>query len=75
MPELPEVETVRKVLEPQIQGLTITKVAVRRTEVIAYPTADQFCSRLKGQTFSHMTRRGKFLILQLCNNDHVILHL
>lgn len=75
MPELPEVETVRRVIEPQIQGLTITKVTVRRPEVTAYPTADLFCNRLKNQTISHMKRRGKFLIIQLRSNDRIILHL
>ena len=33
MPELPEVETIKRVLEPQIQGLTIEKVLVKRPEV------------------------------------------
>lgn len=43
MPELPEVETIKNVIEPQIQGLTIKKATVNRPEVIAYPTADDFC--------------------------------
>lgn len=50
MPELPEVETIKRVIEPQIQGCMITKVAVRRPEVAAYPEADEFCRRLTGQT-------------------------
>lgn len=36
MPELPEVETIKNVIEPQIQGLTIKKATVNRPEVIAY---------------------------------------
>lgn len=75
MPELPEVETIKRVLEPQIQGLTIEKVTVRRPEVTAYPTSDEFCRLLAGQVISHMTRRGKFLIIQLSSNDRIILHL
>ena len=43
MPELPEVETIRRVIEPQIKGLSIEQVAVRRSEVVAHPTADEFC--------------------------------
>ena len=42
MPELPEVETIKRVIEPQIQGLMIDKVNVKRPEVVAYPMADHF---------------------------------
>lgn len=75
MPELPEVETIKRVIEPQIQGLIIEKVIVKRPEVIANPAAEEFCRLLTGQTISHMTRRGKFLIIQLNSNDRIILHL
>ena len=75
MPELPEVETIKRVIEPQIQGLTIENVTVKRPEVTAYPTADEFCKLLTGQTVSHMIRRGKFLVIQLNSNDRIILHL
>ena len=75
MPELPEVETIKRVIEPQIQGLMIENVMVKRPEVVAYPAADEFCGRLTGQTISHMTRRGKFLVIQLNSNDRMILHL
>ncbi len=75
MPELPEVETIKRVIEPQIQGLTIENVTVKRPEVTAYPTADEFCRLLTGQTVSHMIRRGKFLVIQLNSNDRIILHL
>lgn len=75
MPELPEVETVKRVLEPQIRGLTITQVTVKRPEIIAYPDAEKFCRLAAGQTISHMERRGKFLLLHLCSCDRIILHL
>ena len=75
MPELPEVETIKRVIEPQIQGRMITKVAVRRPEVAAYPEADEFCRRLTGQTVSHMARQGKFLIIHLENKERIVLHL
>lgn len=75
MPELPEVETIKRVLEPQIKGLTIEKVTAKRPEVVARPAADKFCRLLTGQTISHMTRRGKFLVIQLNSNDRIILHL
>ena len=75
MPELPEVETIKRVIEPQIQGLMIDKVTVKRPEVVAHPAADEFCRLLTGQTISRMTRRGKFLMIWLNNDDRVILHL
>ncbi len=75
MPELPEVETIKRVIEPQIRGLVIERVTVRRPEVTVYPMADEFCRLAAGQAVSHMTRRGKFLVIWLNNNDRIILHL
>lgn len=75
MPELPEVETIKRVIEPQIQGLVIKKVTVRRPEVLAYPDADTFCKTLTGQVISEMARRGKFLMILLTDGDRIILHL
>lgn len=75
MPELPEVETTKRVLEPQIKGLVIEEVTVRRPEVTAHPAAEEFCRLLAGQTISHMSRRGKFLVIHLESKDRIILHL
>lgn len=75
MPELPEVETIKRVIEPQIKGLVIEKATVKRPEVVAYPDADSFCSLLTNQVISHMERRGKFLMILLESGDRIILHL
>ncbi len=75
MPELPEVETVKRTIESQIKGLAIRAITVNRPEVVAYPNADIFIKELCGQVISHMERRGKFLMLVLESGDHVILHL
>ena len=75
MPELPEIETIKNVVEPQIQGLTIENVLVSRPEVIVHPTADEFCENVTGRTISSMARRGKFLIVNLDNQSRIILHL
>lgn len=75
MPELPEVETIRRVLEPQIKGLTITAVTVNRPEVIGHPETAEFCQALTGQTISAMARRGKFLSVLLDSGDYFVLHL
>ena len=75
MPELPEVETIRRVIEPQIQGCRIAEITINRPEVVAHPGADEFCRRLAGARISHMERRGKFLIIRLADGGQVILHL
>lgn len=75
MPELPEVETIKSVIEPQIKGLTIEKIIVNRPEVIAQPGSDKFCKAVTGQNISSMSRRGKFLIIHLKNESRIILHL
>lgn len=75
MPELPEVETIKQVIEPQIQGLKIINAIIKRPEVTAYPTADIFRKRITGQTFMGMSRRGKFLSMHLDSGDQIVLHL
>ena len=75
MPELPEVEAIKRVIEPQIRGLAIERITVNRPEVIAHPAADAFCRRLAGQVFAEARRRGKFLILCMESGDRLILHL
>ena len=75
MPELPEIETVKNVIGPQIRGLTIENVLVNRPEVVAHPTADDFCKEVTGRNISAMARRGKFLIIALDDQSRIILHL
>lgn len=75
MPELPEVETVRRILEPQLKGRKITNIVAARPEIIAHPAADEFCRRLAGQTIDRMERRGKFLVTHFASGDRLIVHL
>ena len=75
MPELPEVETIRRVLEPQLKGRAISHITANRTDIIAYPAAEQFCEAIKDQTIAAMDRRGKFLMILLESGDTIILHL
>ena len=75
MPELTEVETIRRVLEPQVKGLSITAVTVNRPGVIGHPTAEEFCQVLTEQTIKAMTRRGKFLSVLMESGDYFTLHL
>lgn len=75
MPELPEIETIKSVIEPQIKGLTIEKIIVNRPEVIAQPGSAAFCKAVTGQKISSMARRGKFLMIHLNEESRIILHL
>lgn len=75
MPELPEVETVKRVLEPQLKGRTILSVCVERPEVVAHPAAEEFSQAVAGQIITGMTRRGKFLGMTLQSGDRILLHL
>ena len=75
MPELPEVETVRRIIEPQIKGQKIISVSIQNPQVIAYPEAETFSDLLAGQTISSMSRRGKFLTVHFENGDRLGLHL
>ena len=75
MPELPEIETIKNVIGPQIKGLTIEQITLSRPEIIAHPTADEFCAAVTGQTISFLSRRGKFMVIHLENDSRIILHL
>lgn len=75
MPEMPEVEVIRRILEPQLAGKRILNVQILNKQVIAHPDADTFVELLTGQTISSMSRRGKFLTIHMDNGDSVVLHL
>ena len=69
MPELPEVETVRRGLERQTVGLEIERVEVLRARAIAAPPLpEQFCSALEGCSVRQWLRRGKYLMAALERN-------
>lgn len=75
MPELPEVETIKTVIAPQIQGLKISEIILKRPDIIAYPAAEKFCEIASNRTVTAVSRRGKFLIISLENDSRIILHL
>lgn len=75
MPELPEVETIRRILAPQLTGRVIRHADIRNAQVIAYPEASVFAASLEGQRIAGLTRRGKFLTLHLKSGDRLTLHL
>ena len=75
MPELPEVETIRRVLAPRLSGKTVCAVKIFNAQVIAAPAPDVFCDRVRGQTVGGCLRRGKFLRLMFLSGDSLTLHL
>jgi formamidopyrimidine-DNA glycosylase len=67
MPELPEVEILVRHLSPLLKGKTIRAIEVRREKVIA-PTSNRELTRaLRGAKFLNVSRRGKYLIFELCS--------
>ena len=74
MPELPEVETVKRVLLPIVKGRTIKDVEVLR-KTIVNNLENEFISFLKNETVLDMSRIGKFLIFHLTNDKVLISHL
>ena len=74
MPELPEVETVRKGLEKLVLNKTIESVEILWPRIIESPEVPIFSALLKGQRFEKFERRGKFLIFKLTDYD-LISHL
>lgn len=74
MPELPEVETVRRGVEPYVVGRTITQVIVRDPR-LRWPIPAHFAEFAQGQQISHTTRRGKYLLLHCVSGDAILIHL
>ncbi|WP_375207438.1 bifunctional DNA-formamidopyrimidine glycosylase/DNA-(apurinic or apyrimidinic site) lyase [Hyphococcus sp.] len=74
MPELPEVETVRRGLEPVMQGASIACVELRRPD-LRFPLPENFAGRLEKQTVERLDRRGKYLIAHLSSGESLIMHL
>ena len=75
MPELPEVETVKNELSPYIIGRCVTGVTLLWEGIVKEPSAEEFRSRLIGQTITDIARRGKYLIVSLSSGDLLIIHL
>ncbi|MGC5010950.1 bifunctional DNA-formamidopyrimidine glycosylase/DNA-(apurinic or apyrimidinic site) lyase [Streptosporangium sp. DT93] len=77
MPELPEVEVVRRGLERWVSGRVVAHAEVLHPRAIRrhLPGAEEFSSRLKGRTVGVAERRGKYLWLPLDGSDAVLAHL
>ena len=74
MPELPEVETVRRGLAPAVEGARIAAVEQRRADLrFAFP--DGFADRLTGRRITALNRRAKYLLAELDSGEVLVMHL
>lgn len=76
MPELPEVETVRRELQRKIKDKKIKDVVIERADqIIQKPSPQQFITQLKGKRIIDLNRRGKYIILCLDSGEKLVIHL
>ena len=77
MPELPEVETIRRDLTPRIVGRTVAEawVSPNAPKLVQGETAAAFCRRLAGRRIEELDRRGKYLLVRLEGGLTWIVHL
>jgi formamidopyrimidine-DNA glycosylase len=74
MPELPEVETVRRGLQPALEGARLEKVVVRRPD-LRFPFPPRFSERLTGARVEALGRRAKYLLARLDTGETLVMHL
>ena len=74
MPELPEVERVRRTLEPAMAGARFERIVLNRGD-LRQPFPPAFVRRLRRQTVRALTRRGKYLLAELSSGDTLVMHL
>src|SRR5262245_10343250 len=74
MPELPEVETVRRGLQPAMEGARFDEVLARRPD-LRFPLPKDFANRLRGKTVRGLGRRAKYLLADLSSDEVLLMHL
>lgn len=74
MPELPEVETVCRGLEPAMAGAVFTRVEQRRAD-LRFPFSERFVERLTGRRLMSLARRAKYLVGEVEGGDRLVMHL
>jgi formamidopyrimidine-DNA glycosylase len=74
VPELPEVETVRRGLQPVMEGARIVRLEARRPD-LRRPLPPDFAKRVEGQTVTGIGRRAKYLTVDLSSGDVLLMHL
>lgn len=75
MPEMPEVETIRRTLNDKVTGRKITRVEIGLSRLIKWPTAPEFQAIITDRTIIRLDRRGKYLLFYLDKNLVMVIHL
>lgn len=75
MPELPEVETIKRSLAPRLLGRRILEISVRLPRMVEGVDPEELRRRLSGQVIGGLDRRGKHLLLELAAGDRLAFHL
>ena len=75
MPEMPEVETIRRTLDGHVVGKTINEVEILLPRLIKWPSAHEFQAIVTGKTIVRLDRQGKYLLFRFHDNMVMIVHL
>src|SRR4051794_17723685 len=75
MPELPEVETIRRDLDPHLTGHAVVRVDIRDQRLVSKAAEPLFRRNLCGQPWQVLSRQGKYLVVRLMNGWELIFHL
>ncbi|HUW23237.1 MAG TPA: bifunctional DNA-formamidopyrimidine glycosylase/DNA-(apurinic or apyrimidinic site) lyase [bacterium] len=75
MPELPEVETIRRGLEKRILEKKVNRVEINTDRMVKKPSPKRFKEEVEGRNFKQVIRRGKYLILVLSSGKEIVIHL
>lgn len=74
MPELPEVETVKRGLAPSMEGRIVARLELRRAD-LRFPFPQDFVERVAGRTIISLSRRAKYLLIDLDDGASIVSHL
>ncbi|HBS57673.1 MAG TPA: DNA-formamidopyrimidine glycosylase, partial [Firmicutes bacterium] len=74
MPELPEVETIRRQLAPKVAGREIAAVEIGLPRLLKYPDPACFLQEIIGKRIEKLERRGKYLLFRLTGDMTMIIH-
>ncbi len=76
MPELPEVETVVRGLRDELCGRKIVSARIKEATILGYPhDKDEFANTLENKNITGMSRRGKYIVIELSDEKFLIVHL
>ncbi len=75
MPELPEVETIRRYLSPVLRNRIIKNVVIRRNDAVGFPSSARFRQEARNARIYQISRKGKYLLFSLTSHKVLVIHL